>query len=87
MLPISVTNELKVWKLVIEKVESSLSAYKTSYEEDVEILKKDDADKGLTNQERNCVLLKKGEKEILMFLKDTAEAFIKMCSMSEKEAQ
>ena len=64
-----------------------MNAYKTSYEEDVEILKKDDADRGLTNQERNCVLLKKGEKEILMFIKDTAEAFIKMCSMTKKEAQ
>ena len=67
--PISVVNELKCWKLVSEKTFSNLNDYKTTYEEDLEILKKDETEKTLTNAERNIVLLKKGEKEVLTFLK------------------
>ena len=37
--PISVPNELKVWKLVSEKATDNLNQYKTTIEEDLEILK------------------------------------------------
>jgi len=40
----------------------------------------------LTSAERNCVVLRKGEKVILKFLEETSEAFIKMCGMTKKEA-
>jgi hypothetical protein len=39
----------------------------------LKILKKDDEEKFLTLNQRNCVLFRQGEKEILIFLIEVAE--------------
>jgi beta-galactosidase beta subunit len=42
-------------------------------EEDIKILKEDDESKFLTLNQRNCVLFRQGEKEILIFLIEVAD--------------
>ena len=49
--------------------EEAYSKYDTTYEEDLEILKRED----LTFNQRNSVLFRSGEKEILLFLIKTTQ--------------
>ncbi len=68
--PISLASELKVWVRVEEMAKESLEQYPTSLAEDRALLAKDD--EKLSYNERNCVLFRVGEKEILEFLVKTA---------------
>ena len=65
----SVANEKKVWGSIKELCEQALQKYPTTWEQDNEILK----DESLTFNQRNCVLFRSGEKEILHFLIDFSE--------------
>jgi histone-lysine N-methyltransferase SETD3 len=56
--------------------------YPTTYEEDLEILKRDD----LTKNQRNCVLLRAGEKEILLFYINIAGKFTLLLDMDVQTA-
>jgi len=51
----------------------ALVKYPTSYKEDMEILAKDDIDHKLPINERNCIILRKGEKKILLYMIEMAE--------------
>lgn len=68
-------------------VKEALARYPTSLEEDTALLAQDDEEKIFTNNERNCVLFRQGEKIILAFLEQAAERFLKLLSMSQKEAR
>jgi len=57
--------------------------YPSTLEEDVEILK----DESLTYNQRNCVLFRLGEKEILVFLIQTAKLIKELMQGSQKEAK
>ena len=61
---------------------SHIEKYPTSLQEDVAILKKDEEEPILTNNERNCILFRKGEKVILRFLKEIAILVPKLAVMS-----
>lgn len=56
MNSINLENETKVWLRIQSLVNESLSKYPTNLEEDNSILEKDDKEKTLTYNERNCVL-------------------------------
>ena len=60
-----------------------LARYPTSYDDDLELLKKDD----LTFNERNCYLFRSGEKEILIFLMEMADYVLNLLSMKFKDAK
>ena len=68
-------------------VTEALSRYPTSLEDDNDLLTKDDAEKIFTSNERNCVLYRQGEKIILAFLETAADRFLKLLTMSQKEAR
>ena len=61
----------------------ALAAYPQTLEEDMEILKRED----LTFNERNCVLFRSGEKEILVFLMEMSDYVLKLLEMKFKDAK
>ena len=63
--------------------EEALAAYPQTLEEDMEILKRDN----LTFNERNCVLFRSGEKEILVFLIEMSDYVLKLLEMKFKDAK
>ena len=78
LLKISKENEKAAWVLIDGVCDILLSKYKTTLDEDTEILKKDEVEgnpygsAALGFNKRNCVLYRRGEKVILHFLKDCA---------------
>ena len=60
-----------------------LSRYPQTYDEDMQILQRDD----LTFNERNCTLFRSGEKEILIFLLDFSNYCIDLLQMKFKDAK
>jgi len=68
---ISVQNEVLVLQEVANQAKEVLKGFDTSLEEDLELLK--DKDKQLTMNKRNCILMRKGEKEVLHAYIDLAE--------------
>ena len=63
--------------------EEALAAYPQTLEEDMEILRRDN----LTFNERNCVLFRSGEKEILVFLIEMSDYVLKLLEMKFKDAK
>jgi len=61
--PVSIRNECAVLQVVAKASEETLKGFDTSLEEDLKLL--DDVDKKLTINQRNCIIMRKGEKEIL----------------------
>jgi len=77
--PISVELEMKVLERVKELCESQLKKYKTTLKEDKELLKTD-----LTQNQRNSVDLRSGEKEILHYLINFTEKTLPLLMISSK---
>ena len=63
--------------------EEALTLYPQTYAEDMEILERDN----LSFNERNCVLFRSGEKEILHFLIEMADYVLKLLEMKFKDAK
>jgi hypothetical protein len=63
--PISVENEIEMWKRIEILCTESLKKYQTTLDEDKKILeeKKDN----ITFNYKNCILLRSGEKEVYLF--------------------
>lgn len=61
----------------------ALARYPVSLNEDYEMLKRED----LTFNERNCVLFRSGEKEILVFLLELGEYILNLLNMTFKDAK
>lgn len=64
-----------------------MSRYPTTLKEDLELLAKDDKEQTFTYNERNCILFRSGEKTILEFLKECSERFLKLLTMTQKDAR
>lgn len=67
-----------------------LEQYPTSLEEDLDILTKDDEGNGpepLTENHRNAVLMRSGEKKILHYLIDTADLLLPLFKMTLQDAK
>eukprot|EP00656_Telonema_subtile_P003330 TRINITY_DN11523_c0_g1_i6.p1 TRINITY_DN11523_c0_g1~~TRINITY_DN11523_c0_g1_i6.p1 ORF type:complete len:272 (+),score=117.49 TRINITY_DN11523_c0_g1_i6:85-900(+) len=65
-LPVTLRNELEVYRTLVVACQQLLKRYKTTYQEDLELLK----DESLTSNVRNAVVLRKGEKEALLMTID-----------------
>ena len=87
MQPISLENEMKVWRRIHRMVIEAQSRYATTLEEDNQLLEEDDKEKKYSYNERNCILFRQGEKIILRFLQIAGERFLKLLTMSQKEAR
>lgn len=61
----------------------ALEKYPNSLEQDYELLK----DESLTFNQRNCVLFRSGEKEILHFLIEFSDYVTQLLAMTFKEAK
>ena len=83
----SINNEIKTWNKISEVCQSMLDKYPTSFEDDQKILDDDDANHNLTQNQRNCVLYRHGEKKILHFLIDTSQKIIPLLGMNFKDAR
>ena len=62
---ISIEDEIKALNLLKKVSIETLAKYPNSYEEDLELLKKND----LTYNERNCIILRASEKNVMIFHK------------------
>jgi len=60
--PINIHNEARVMQVVAQACQDTLKIFDTTLEEDNGLL---DSDKALTMNQRNCVVMRRGEKEIL----------------------
>jgi len=60
--PINIQNEARVMQVLAQQAEEVLKTFDTSLDEDNKLL---EDDKSLTMNQRNCVVMRRGEKEIL----------------------
>lgn len=68
----SIDNESKSWKLILETAEKAYSEYPDTLEKDIEFLKR----AKLSINQKNCIMFRKSEKEILVFLIDCSKLMI-----------
>ena len=66
-----------------EMCNEALARYPNTLEDDYEILKRDN----LSFNERNCVLFRSGEKEILVFLIELGDYILRLLEMKFKDAK
>ena len=76
-----------VWLKIDSLADASLSKYDTTIQEDLDLLEKDDQEKSLTQNERNSVILRSGEKKILHFLKDAAKDIRRLARFRQDTAK
>jgi len=69
--PVSIRNECAILQVVAQACEETSKGFDTSLEEDIKLL--EDVDKKLTINQRNCLIMRKGEKEILRAYIDLAK--------------
>lgn len=82
--PISEDLEIKILQKLKEIMTVNLSLYKTSLKEDVQILENHNKDPFLTNNQRNCILMRLSEKKILQFYLDFAEYCLELFTLTEE---
>ena len=76
-------NEKKVFIAIKQMCQGALDKYPHTLEQDYELLK----DESLTFNQRNCVLFRSGEKEILHFLIEFSDYVQTLLSMTFKDAK
>jgi len=80
---ISIRNEIDALRMIKESAQKTLEAFETTVEEDARLLQ----DPTLTMNIRNCILMRKGEKEVALFFKMLAEQCQPLLNMSWNEFQ
>ena len=81
-------NEGRVFEKIKTMCEVALSQYPNTYEEDMEILADDEPPMSkLTFNQRNMVLFRSGEKEILLFLIELSTFVQRLLAMKFKDAK
>eukprot|EP00826_Nyctotherus_ovalis_P056957 TRINITY_DN7776_c0_g1_i5.p1 TRINITY_DN7776_c0_g1~~TRINITY_DN7776_c0_g1_i5.p1 ORF type:complete len:558 (+),score=117.68 TRINITY_DN7776_c0_g1_i5:94-1767(+) len=81
--PVSVKNETAVLNKVLDICGELLGKYPTTYEEDAEMLKGNE----LTSNQRNCVIMRQGEKKILLNLIDLASLGLEVIKLPPQKAR
>jgi histone-lysine N-methyltransferase SETD3 len=81
VLPISIKNELSVLQRLKTLAAEGLAAYPESIEEDARLL----ATADLTQNQRNCVLMRQGEKEILHWYLKFVDTVVPLLNMKPKD--
>ena len=85
--PISVANEKQVMTRIRQLCQDALKLYPNSLQEDMELLHKNDIEHNLSFNQRNCVLFRSGEKEILHFYIEFSEYITTLLGMQHKDAK
>ncbi len=86
ILPISIKNELKVLSEIQRIAIENLNNYPSDYESDCKLtLQVENGDVSLTNNQRNCLMMRKGEKKILLFFQSFAVYATGLFELSSKE--
>jgi len=80
--PISIQNEIKVLQAIASSSEAMLKNYDTTFEEDNKLLKEA---KLPNNNLRNCVVMRRGEKEVYHFYIDMAKECVPYLQMPWKD--
>ena len=78
--PFSIENELEVLNRLKEICQCELTNYHTSYEEDIEILNGE-----FTYNQRNCIIIRMSEKEILLFYIAFCDYCKELLSLNSKD--
>lgn len=81
--PISAKNEAAVLHRVVDMCTELLGKYPSTYEEDVEMLKGSE----MTSNQRNCVVMRMGEKRILLNLIDLASLGLEILQLPPQNAK
>jgi protein-histidine N-methyltransferase len=83
--PISKQQEIKILLKIKDIMKEYLSLYKTTLQEDEEITKSDKQGRDpLTDNQRNCVIMRMSEKKVLHFYLNFAEYCLELFEMTEK---
>ncbi len=82
--PISIKNEKSVLATMKQLAVEQLQRYPNTYEEDLKIL---ETQKDMTFNQRNCVLMRSGEKKILLFLIKLADLGLQLIDLPLKKAK
>jgi len=82
--PLSLELEIEVMHKIRKLAQQSLSKYPTTYEEDLKLV---ESAKDLTWNQRNCVLMRLGEKKILKFLINLTQVGLELVDMPLKKAK
>ena len=82
--PLSTENEVAALEKAIKLAKDMLAQYKTTYEEDLKIL---ETDKTLTFNHRNCVMMRSGEKKILLKLIELGNLGLEYIKLPIKKAK
>ena len=78
-------NELAAWKIIKDATRKVLDSYPQSLEEDKRIMEDDEKCPFLTVNQRNCVLYRMGEKEILNFLVESSDEMAVLLGVDQTE--
>jgi len=81
--PISLANERKVLQHVQKLAKSGIDLYPETLQEDAQILQRED----LTENQRNCVLMRQGEKQILDWYFKFSDLALALLDMERKEVK
>lgn len=78
---ISLSNEIKAMKLLLQICDDNLKAYPTTYEQDCKLLQTGNVP--LYSNYRHALIQIRGEKEVLYFLKDFANTSLSLLSITD----
>ena len=84
---LSVENEIQIWNSVRDVVIQQQQRYETNIEEDEEILLRNSKEKFLSDNAVNCVIYRKGEKEVLRFLNKASTKFLEVLESKENASK
>ena len=82
--PISIRNELSVVKHIARVCRACLREFDTTVEEDERLLRADGAS-ALTMNERNAILMRKGEKEVGLYYIELEQEMDKLVALPWKD--
>ena len=83
-------SEIKTWQCIYKIANMLLEEYPTTLIEDDEILQKDaiaDEKEKLNPNKRNCILYRKCEKTVLLFLMECANRVERLVDLTPEEAK
>jgi len=87
--PVSIPNEVQVLKAISESAERMLTLFDSTLEDDNKLCKQDreekDPKKKLNMNFRNCLMMRRGEKEVLHFYIEMAKECIPLLQMPWKD--
>lgn len=81
--PLSIRNEEKALKHILRITSESLGRYPTSLAQDLSLLEKDRKAGSLSFNEKNCILMRSGEKRILHYFQTLATYSLELLKIED----